>query len=96
MNETYYILESISLDLKRIALGIYHQSPETVLRFCAEIPKREKELTNEDLEPYLSSLIEKTNDVLKAIDSDRAAEDALMYSTLLHNYAQSRLMTTSS
>lgn len=96
MNNTYYILESISLDLKRIALGLHRKSFETVHRFCNEVRKREQELDRSGLDPYLDRVLKQVDVTLAAIDSDRAAEDALMYSTLLHNYAQSRLEATAS
>lgn len=88
MNEQKIIIESLSMDLKRIALGLHRKSLAMAQRFKKEAVKREKELEETELDNYLKILIKKTKAVLQRND-EKVAEDALMYSTLLQNYVRS-------
>ena len=60
-------------------------------RFKEEALKREEELSSEDLDLYLKSLVQKTRSAL----DDEDPESLLMYSTLLQNVAVSRYQSDS-
>lgn len=77
-----FILESLSSDLKRVALGLHRGSNAMAQRFLDEALKRRDEVEIGEVTPYIKNLLDKLN---KNIDS----ESALMYSTLIQNYTQS-------
>lgn len=77
------ILESLSMDLLRAALGRHHGSHAMANRFVAEAKKRISELGNLNKMP----LVLKIKDTL-SFESERQAEDLLMYSTLIRNLSQ--------
>lgn len=79
------IIESLAMDLKRVALGLHRGSFLMADRFKAEAVKRSQELEKRNNQ-YLSSLVNKMRRSL-AENSDRSAEDALMYSILFQNYS---------
>lgn len=84
------VIESLAMDLKRVALG-YHRGSYTVAnRFKEEALKREEELENQDIDGYLKRLIASSRKVLNR-DDEKVAEDALMYSILFQNFALKRL-----
>jgi len=83
MNEKI-IISSLAMDLKRVALGLYHKSPSAEV-FKKEAFKRGEELENFVKDTKAQKLWQKTKVVLKS-NSDRTAEDALMYSTLFQNF----------
>lgn len=79
------IISSLAMDLKRVALGLYHKSSS------AEVFKREAFKRGEELEKFVDDITakklwQKAKAVLES-NSDRVAEDALMYSTLFQNLA---------
>lgn len=78
-----YILESLASDLKRVALGLQRGSNTMAERFLLEARNRKKEINSEELAPYINKL-------LNNLDNNVNAEDALMYSTLIQNYTQSK------
>lgn len=81
------ILESLAMDLKRVALGYYRGSEIMAKRFAEEAKGRKEELRNVDLKPYLRNLLSRMDDILKQNDHKKLAEDCLMYSTLFQNAA---------
>lgn len=81
------LIESLAMDLLRMAVGLQRGSIKMADRFREEALKREEELKSENINQYLKILIQKSELVLKS-NSDRAAEDALMYSTLFQNFAK--------
>ena len=81
------ILESLAMDLKRIALGLQRGSISMAERFIKEALKRKNELDIKSLKPYVQKLIGRMEDSLKGKDHQKKAEDALMYSTLFQNAA---------
>ena len=81
------ILESLAMDLKRIALGLQRGSISMAERFIKEALKRKNELDIKSLKPYVQKLIGRMEDSLKGKDPQKKAEDALMYSTLFQNAA---------
>ncbi len=81
------VLESLAMDLKRVALGYYRGSENMAARFAEEAKRRKKELQDVNLKPYLRNLLSRMDDVLKQNDHKKLAEDALMFSTLFQNAA---------
>lgn len=83
-------LESISMDLLRVALGLHRGSKVLVKRFKQEALLRSQELESINFEDhYLKTLMEKTKILLKS-SSAKKAEEILMYSILFKNLAQSQ------
>ncbi|MBI3486240.1 hypothetical protein HY025_04875 [Candidatus Daviesbacteria bacterium] len=81
------IIEALSMDLKRVALGLQRGSLKMAKRFKEEALEREKELEKQELNDYLKKLVKKSKRILLGKD-EKMAEDALMYSTLFQNFAQ--------
>ncbi|HZQ29737.1 MAG TPA: hypothetical protein VFA93_01495 [Patescibacteria group bacterium] len=84
------ILGALALDLKRAAIGYFRGSTTMSEIFFEEAIKRRKELENSSLKPYLIKLL-KNMENLKKEKNDRAAEDALLYSTIFQNASVSQL-----
>ncbi len=84
------VIESLAMDLKRIALGLHRNSLGMAKRFKEEALKRESELESFPLDNYLTKLVKSTKRVLSH-NSSRTAEDVLMLSVLFQNYAQKKL-----
>ncbi len=80
------IIESLAMDLKRVAIGLYKGSDSMANRFKEEALKRQVELETQEINDYLKNLLSRSKKVLKS-HGERVAEDALMYSTLFQNYA---------
>lgn len=78
-------MESLAMDLKRVALGYYRGSEIMANRFAKEAKARKKELHYVNLKPYLKNLLSRIDNVLRQKDHKKLAEDALMYSTLFQN-----------
>lgn len=72
------------MDLLRVAMGLHRGSSKMAKRFKKEALKRQYELESQSLTPYLKTLLFKSKKTLK---EDRA-EDILMYSVLLQNFAR--------
>jgi hypothetical protein len=83
------ILGALALDLKRVALGYFRGSTTTAERFYEEALKRKSELDNKKLKPYLTNYLNKLDDLNKQ-KRERAAEDALLYSTIFQNATVSK------
>jgi hypothetical protein len=80
------ILGALSMDLKRVALGYFRGSNLMAERFFEEALKRKNEIDIKELKPYLVKYLNKLENVKKE-DNNKAAEDALLYSTLFQNAA---------
>jgi len=78
------ILGALALDLKRVAIGYYRGSTAMSDRFFEEALKRRREIDSASLKPYLVKFL-KDMEGLKKDKNDRAAEDALLYSTIFQN-----------
>ena len=74
------------MDLKRVALGYFRGSDKTADIFLKEALKKKKEIKPTSVKPYIRDILKKLEN-LKFSDRERAAEDALMYSTILQNAA---------
>lgn len=80
-------LASMAMDLKRVALAYHNKSLNTAKRFYEEALKRKDEVDLTTVKPYVQKILRKVA-LLETQKSDRIAEDALMYSTLLQNYVK--------
>jgi len=80
------ILGALAMDLKRAALGYFRGSNLMAERFFEEALKRKNEIDIDELKPYLIKYLNKIENVKKE-NNDKAAEDALLYSTLFQNAA---------
>lgn len=80
------IIESLAMDLRRVALGLHRGSLNMVNRFREEALKRAAELENQNPNAYLKKLLLYMKKMITGT-SDRVAEDALMLSTLFQNFA---------
>lgn len=81
-------IESLSMDLMRVALGYHRNSIKIVDRFSEECIKRISEVNKSKVKPYFAKILDKIPHILSGTDIDRKAEDALMYSILCKNYAR--------
>ena len=82
------LLAALSQDLYRIAESSHRGSKKVVEVFTKEALKTKDEVNIEEVEPYIKVLLDKLESTLSQSDEKQKAEDALMYSTLLQNYAQ--------
>lgn len=78
------ILGALAMDLKRIALANHRGSNIMAEKFFEEAIKRKNELNSSTIKPYLVKLLSKI-EKLKGEKREKAAEDALLYSTLFQN-----------
>lgn len=86
MNDQKIIIESLAMDLKRVAIGMQRGSYGMAVCFKKEALKRIQELESGQLNNYLEKLIINLKKSLSK-DNEQEAEDALMYSTLFQNYS---------
>lgn len=77
MNQQLISLASISMDLKRAAMGFYNGS-KVGNRFLQEAVKRKKEINFKKVDSYIVGILNKME--------TKEPDDLLMYSTLLQNY----------
>jgi hypothetical protein len=82
------IIESLSMDLLRIALGYHRGSVKMAERFSEEAKKRISEIDQTNIKPYFKKVLNKLPPALNQKDIKDIAEDALMYHTLCKNYAK--------
>lgn len=82
------ILESLSMDLLRVAKGLNRGSDKMAERFCEEALLRKNEVKQNEIKPYLKKILLAMEKSLKSTDKEKKAEDALMYSTVIRNYSQ--------
>lgn len=80
------IIESLAMDLKRVALGLQRNSLSTANKFKEEAFERAHELEGQNLNEYLKKLLLYMKKMIQGT-SERVAEDALMLSTLFQNFA---------
>lgn len=85
---TKIALESLSLDLKRVALGYHRGSDKMAKRFCEEAMKRKEEINYSEIKPYVQTLLNKMESQLNQTDKNSVAEDSLLLSIIFQNYSQ--------
>ena len=81
------VIESLSMDLLRAAVGYHKGSLAVARRFSQEALKREREIDEKKIKPYFKRVLREIKDTLNS-ESDKIAEDALTYSVLCKNYAK--------
>ena len=84
-------IESLSMDLMRVAIGLHRGSYKMAKRFSDEALIRCMEINTDEIKPYFVKIIQGINKCLSNHPNDRTAEDALMYSSLCKNYARNFL-----
>lgn len=87
MSTDKFAIESLAMDLKRVALGYYNGSERSAKRFSEEALKRKDEIGIANLKPYFRRKLQSLPEILAQKDKKKLAEDALMYSTIVQNYA---------
>lgn len=93
MKNQKQIVESLAMDLKRVALRLHRGSFNMANRFKEEALKRSQELETHNSNNYLKKLIHAMRVVLLS-NKKRTCEDALMYSTLFQNFALQKMGST--
>jgi hypothetical protein len=82
-----FILESMSMDLKRVAIGNQRKSYIMAKRFYEEALKRKNEINTTLLKGYMVNILDNIENMQNK-DPEYISERALMYSTLIQNYTQ--------
>lgn len=82
-------LASLAMDLKRASLALHNGSTSMSQRFLNEALTGQHDIDLQDIDPYMKNILTSLPTVLKE-NSNRKAEDLLMYSTLLQNYISKR------
>lgn len=88
MNKNKIAIESLSMDLLRVANFYHRGSVKTAKRFAEEAIKRVEEIEESKIKPYFVKILNKLPSALSQKDKTKLAEDALMYSVLCRNYAK--------
>lgn len=91
MSKEKYILSSLAMDLKRVAVGYQRGSFKMAQRFYDEALKRKCELKQNTLPIYIQKILKQLDNLMLKSKQDRIAEDALMYSIIIQNYALYKL-----
>lgn len=81
-------IESLSMDLFRVAMGLHKGSNKMAKRFSEEAIKRCMEIKKADVKPYFAKILDNIESCLSGQPKARTAEDSLMYSVLCKNYAR--------
>ena len=87
MDKNNIILGSLSMDLKRVALGYHKNSTKMAEVFLDEAMKRRNEVDLAKVKPYIRKLLNNLVNIKNKANKQKVAEDALMYSTLFQNAA---------
>lgn len=80
-------LESLSMDLMRVAIGYHRNSDKMAERFFMEALKRKQEIDLKTVSPYVKILLNKFKNIRLQKEKQKIAEDALLYSVLFKNAA---------
>lgn len=84
------VLAALAMDLKRVAIGYYRGSETTAERFLEEALKRSEEVDITQVKPGVVRVLGEIKKLKKQEDKSKAAEDALLYSTIIQNAALSK------
>ena len=87
MNQNKYLIESLSMDLMRVALGYHKGSIKMAERFSEEALLRKKEINISKIKPYFVKILNKLPEELSDKNHIKVAENALMYSVICKNYS---------
>ena len=85
-------IESLSMDLLRVALGYHRGSEKMAERFLKEALLRCSEVELSKIKPYFVQIISRIQSSLSSSDKQKISEDALMYSILCKNYSRKYLI----
>ncbi|MBI2590255.1 MAG: hypothetical protein HYW33_00020 [Candidatus Blackburnbacteria bacterium] len=88
MSDNKFLIGSIVSDLRRASLYMHLGSLSTASHFAHEAIETKKRVNMEMISPHVARILEETEKTLKKPDGDHKAEDILMYSILLQNFAQ--------
>ncbi len=83
----YISLSSLSMDLKRAALGFYKGSDKMAERFWQEASLRRGQIDKSNVPVYVANLLDSLEHLTQIADKKKAAEDILLYSVLFQNAA---------
>jgi len=81
-------IESLSMDLMRVALGYQKGSIKMAKRFSKEALFRRKEIQISEVKPYFAKVLKNLPKELANENHNQVAENALMYSTICKNYSR--------
>ncbi len=87
---TKYIIQALSQDLYRAAIGFHCGSQKTAQIFTKEAKQKITQLHEMQKDTYLDKLVSRTLPLLSE-QKDNIADHLLMYSTLFKNYALYRI-----
>ncbi len=87
MKNNKIAMESLVMDLMRVAIGYHRNSVTMASRFLDEALKRKNEINPSLEKPYIQKILSKI-DTLKNYDKEKLAEYALTYSIILQNYTK--------
>ncbi len=80
-------LESLVMDLKRVAIGYHRNSFTMAKKFYEEALKRKNEVDMTSVKPYIRNILESIESLQDHLPGD-IAEEALLFSILLQNYTK--------
>lgn len=89
--ENKIIIESLSMDLYRVAIGLHRNSHKMAQRFSDEARALCLEIKQSEIRPYFVKVLGKIQNILSGPFGNRTAEDILMYSIICKNYARKYL-----
>lgn len=90
MNNLKISLSSLSMDLNRVALGLHRDSKVMAERFFQEALARRSEIELESVPPYIRKILIILEERKGSLNK-QFAEDVLVYSILLENFAVKKL-----
>lgn len=82
------LLQSIALDLKRVALGYHSGSIKMADRFLLEIMRRKTQLDISLLSDTVKKLLTHIDKIQQEKNFKKKADDALMYSNLFISFSK--------
>ena len=88
MNKNKVAIESLSMDLLRVALGYHRGSQRMAERFLDESEKRIREIQKSQVKGYFAKVLDLIPKTLSDSNKEKVAENALMYSVICKNYAK--------
>lgn len=88
MKNNKYAIESLSMDLMRVANGYHKGSIKMAKRFSQEALLRRSEINIKEVKPYFAKILKGLPTELTQADPDQIADRALMYSIISKNYSK--------
>lgn len=88
MKDNKFLIRSLANDLRRVSTFLHHNSLDTAYTCEGEALKTKNMVDTVKLDSYGRTLIQKVGESLMQKDREKKAENALMCSVLLQNYAQ--------